>query len=55
VPRFSVQLGTIAMDGPVELFPDQASVFVAWASELAARLVPLARFDLAPLRARVCR
>lgn len=47
--RFSVQLGTIAMDGPVELFPDPASVFVAWTSELAARLVPLARFDLALL------
>lgn len=46
MPRFTVQLATIGDAGPIELFPDPTEVFAEWTGELAARLFPVARFDL---------
>lgn len=46
MPCLTVQLATIGDEGPIELFPDPTEVFAEWTGELAARLFPVARFDL---------
>lgn len=47
--RSTIWLGTVAGDGPVELFPDPASVFAPALASLADRAIPVARFDLSLL------
>lgn len=42
-------LASYAPEGPVEIFPDPSTVFETWDDELAARIAPVARFDLALL------
>lgn len=47
MPRIVTKLATPAPSGPIELFPPPEDVVAGWSDEMAARLLPVARFDLA--------
>lgn len=49
MPRFVVHIATLGPEGPVELFPDPTAIFAEWTPDLAARVIPVVRFDLALL------